>query len=119
MLIRCVPQRSAWALSSSAVTARAGGPLPWSGQSSFQPSTCLGDAHLARWRKCHPGCSRRSRRAGGGVDTVRFPNPSYDFSCGLTLPFVLRKRALSTPRALHHWGETPLCPTNLWCLPFP
>lgn len=58
----------------------------------------------------------RESRARG---TVRFSNPSCDFSCGLALPFALRKLALSTLSDLHHQGETPLCPTNPWHLPFP
>lgn len=47
----------------------------------------------------------------GWEDTIRFSNPSLDFSCGLILPCALRKRALSTPSHLHYQAETPLCPS--------
>jgi len=120
VLVSCMPQGSAWALSSSSATAHAGGPFPWGDEAPSSPARALGRAWvLHAW----PGvqrtsASRRSRGVGDGVDTVRSLNPSSDFSCGLTSSFSPGKGALSTPRDLRRRGETSLCPTSPCHLPF-
>lgn len=92
--------------------------IPSEGKSSFQPSTSisLGDMQLARRREGQvpPGMQQE---VWGWGDTIRFSNPSLDFSCGLTLPCALRNVS-SVPSAT---STTELrlhsAPPSPWHLP--